>query len=53
MVNICVLREKPVLLRKLFTVTESGKGNGDAFCETYMMKEDEVMDLYDFYMRPR
>jgi hypothetical protein len=47
MENICV---KAVLLRKLFTVAESGKGNGVAFSETCIKKEDKVMDLYDVYM---
>jgi hypothetical protein len=50
MENICVLREKAILQRKLFTVSGSGKGNGVAFSDTCIKKEDEVMDLYDFYM---
>jgi hypothetical protein len=49
MVNICVLREKAVVQRKLFTVAGSGKGNRVTFSETCIKKEDEVMDLYDFY----
>jgi hypothetical protein len=50
MLNIYVLREKAVLLRKLFTVAGSGTGNGVAFSETCIKKEDKVMDLYDFYI---